>query len=517
MKGHSKKESAGDHGPAESAAYTSPRKEHPDAEAIDDEALIPEDITPDQVPEEAEADVGNEQNNFARGSVRRHIVRLAVPMTLAMLVQMLYNLIDRIYIGHLPGNEATNAFTGLGLTFPIITIILAFTNLFGMGGAPLCSIERGRHDLARAEKIMGNTFILLSGCSVCLIALCYPLMRPLLYLFGASDATFPFAAQYLNIYLIGTPFTMLATGLNGFINIQGYTKYGMVTVAAGAAANIALDPLFIFAFDMGVAGAALATVLSQILSAAWVLWFLCGKRSQLRLRKKNFRLEGKIVREICSLGTAGFVMYASNGAVQIACTSTLKAFGGDLYVGVMTVLTSLRDVVSLPIQGLTNAAQPVIGYNYGAGQYDRIRQSMRFITVIGILYTLTAWLILFLLPGQLMTIFNDDPALLEAGVPALHIYYFGFFMMAFQFSGQSVFVGLGKARQAIFFSLLRKIVIVVPLTIALPYVHSLGVTGVFLAEPISNFVGGLACFLTMLFTLRRLAPSKSPVPSDLSG
>lgn len=461
----------------------------------------------------------DERNNFAAGSVRKHIVRLALPMTVAMLVQMLYNVVDRIYIGHLPGDPAaaTYAFTGLGLTFPVVTVVLAFTNLFGMGGAPLCSIERGKGDLLRAEKIMGNTFVLLLLCSAGVMALCYPLMRPLIYLFGGSDMTYPYAAQYLNIYLIGTPLTMLATGMNGFINVQGYTKYGMVTVAAGALANIALDPLFIFAFGMGVRGAAAATVISQAVSAGWVLLFLCGKRSQLKLRRKNMRPEGCIVRSVCSLGTAGFVMYASNGVVQVACNVTLKKFGGDLYVGVMTVLNSLRDVVSLPIQGLTNAAQPVIGYNYGAKQYPRIRSAMRFITVIGIVYMLAAWLLLFLLPRQLMSVFNGDPALLEAGVPALHIYFFGLFMMAFQFSGQSVFVGLGMAKQAVFFSLLRKIVIVVPLTVALPYILEPGVIGVFAAEPVSNFIGGLTCFCTMLVTLHKMpreAASGEPLPKE---
>ena len=456
------------------------------------------------------------KNDFSQGSVRRHIVRLAIPMTIAMLVQMLYNLVDRVYIGHLPADSA-NAFTGLGLTFPIVTIILAFTNLFGMGGAPLCSIERGRHNTARAEKIMGNTFVALLACSAVLMALCYPLMRPVLNLFGSSDATYPYAAGYLNIYLIGTPFTMLATGMNGFINVQGYTKYGMITVAAGALINIAFDPLFIFVFDLGVAGAAWATVISQAISAAWVLFFLCGKRTTLRLRRENFRPSGKILRAICALGTTGFVMYASNGAVQIACNAMLKWSGGpvygDLYIGIMTALNSLRDLVSLPIQGLTNAAQPVIGYNYGAQKYPRIREAMVFITVIGVAYMAAVWAVLFFFPRQMLSVFNSDPALLERGVPSMHIYYFGFFFMAFQFAGQSVFVGLGKAKHAVFFSLLRKIVIVVPLTIALPHIAALGVNGVFLAEPVSNLVGGLSCFITMLFVIRRLLAGGTPSPS----
>ena len=450
--------------------------------------------------------------NFAEGSVVKHIAALAVPMTVAMLVQMLYNIVDRIYIGHLPG-ESSAAFTGLGLTFPIVTIILAFTNLFGMGGAPLCSIARGKQDTERAERIMGNTFVLLCICSVFVMVLCYPAMKPILYLFGASDDTYPYASEYLNIYLIGTPLAMIGTGMNGFINAQGFTKFGMVTTLVGAVANIALDPLFIFVFRMGIAGAAIATVISQFLSAVWVMLFLVGKKTLLKLRIKNFHLHGKLVGEIASLGTAGFVMYASNGAVQIACNATLKKFGGDIYVGIMTVLNSLRDVAFLPAQGLTNAAQPVIGYNYGAGKYDRIKKSISFITIVGVAYMLLVWLILFLFPKPLMHIFNSDPVLLEKGAPALHIYFFGFFMMAFQSTGQSVFVGMGKSKHAVFFSLLRKIIIVVPLTLALPYFWGLGVNGVFLAEPISNFIGGAASYITMIFTVKKLFKEKMQFPS----
>lgn len=458
------------------------------------------------------------KNDFSKGSVRKHIVRLAVPMTVAMLVQMLYNLVDRIYIGHLPEDSA-NAFTGLGLTFPIVTLVLAFTNLFGTGGAPLCSIDRGRHETAHAEKIMGNTFTALLGCSLLVMALCYPLMKPILYLFGASDATYPYAAEYLIIYLIGTPLVMLATGMNGFINVQGYTKYGMITVAAGAVVNIALDPLFIFTFGLGVKGAAIATVLSQAVSAAWVLLFLCGKKTTLRLRKQYFKPEARILKSIIALGTTGFVMNASNGAVQIACNATLKSVGGvmlgDMYIGIMTALNSLRDVVSLPIQGLTNASQPVIGYNLGAGQYRRIWNAMAFTAVIGIVYMALVWLILFLFPRPLLSIFVEDRELLDLGVPAMHLYFFGFFFMAFQFTGQSTFVGLGKAKQAVFFSLFRKIIIVVPLTLLLPRIGALGVNGVFIAEPISNLIGGLASFLTMIFTLRKMlksAPEATPAP-----
>lgn len=444
-----------------------------------------------------------DQSDFSTGSVWRHIVSLAVPMTVAQLVQMLYNIVDRVYIGHLPGASSL-ALTGLGLTFPVITVIVAFTNLFGMGGAPLCSIARGRQDDERAERIVGNTFFMLCATSLLLILVCYVFLKPILYLFGASDATFPFAQQYLQIYLIGTPFVMIGAGMNGFINAQGFARIGMMTILLGAVVNVILDPVFIFALQMGVAGAALATVLSQLLSAIWVLHFLTGKKTLLRIRRRYLRPDGGLLREITSLGLAGFIMSATSSLVQVACNSTLRAQGGDLYIGVMTVLNSVRDVIMLPTQGLTSAAQPVLGYNFGAKKYHRIKQGIAFVTVTCIIYTALAWLLVFLLPEPFIRIFNSDPALLAAGVPAMHIYFFGFFMMAFQFAGQSTFVGLGQSRQAVFFSLLRKAIIVVPLTLLLPHLWGLGVNGVFLAEPVSNFVGGIACFTTMLFTVRRL-------------
>ncbi len=445
--------------------------------------------------------MAQQQNDFSQGSVYRHVLSLALPMTVAQLVQILYNVVDRIYIGHLPGASSL-ALTGLGLTFPVITLILAFTNLFGMGGAPLCSIARGRGDTERAERIMGSTLTMLLAASVVLTVLGQVFLRPLLFLFGASDDTWPYAAAYLRIYLIGTPLAMVGTGMNGFINAQGFGRVGMVTTLMGAAANIVLDPVFIFLLDMGVSGAAVATVLSQLLSAAWVMRFLLGRRTLLKLRPANLRPDWPLVGEIARLGTAGFVMSASNGAVQIACNTTLRAFGGDVYVGVMTVLSSVRDVVSLPCQGLNNASQPVLGFNFGARKYDRVVRVIRFTAATSVGYMLLAWLAVFLFPRPIMSVFNSSPALLDAGAPAMHLYFFGFFMMALQISAQSVFVGLGLSRQAIFFSILRKIIIVVPLTLLLPHVGGLGVTGVFLAEPISNFIGGAASFTTMVLTLR---------------
>ena len=443
------------------------------------------------------------QNDFSTGSVWRHIVALAVPMTIAQLVQVLYNIVDRIYIGHLPGASSL-ALTGLGLTFPVITIIMAFTNLFGMGGAPLCSIARGKKDDERAERIMGNTFFMLCITSILLMGVCYLFLKPILYLFGASTDTYPYARGYLEIYLMGTPFVMIGTGMNGFISSQGFARMGMITILLGAIANIILDPIFIFVFDMGVAGAAWATIISQFLSAAWVLRFLTGNKTLLKIKKVYTRPDKRILKEITTLGTAGFIMSATNGLVQIACNTTLREQGGDLYVGVMTVLNSVRDVIMLPIQGVTSAAQPVLGFNYGAKQFGRIKKGIGFTSATCIIYTAIAWLIVILFPEPFIRIFNSDPNLLAKGVPAMYTYFFGFFMMALQFSAQSTFVGLGQSKQAVFFSLFRKVIIVIPLTLLLPNIAGLGVKGVYMAEPISNFIGGIASYVTMLFTVKHL-------------
>jgi putative MATE family efflux protein len=431
---------------------------------------------------------------------------LAIPMTIAQMVQVLYNIVDRIYIGHLEAGSSL-ALTGLGLTFPIITIISAFTNLFGMGGAPLCSIARGKNDMERAETIMGNTFFLLLVSSFILMLASYIFMKPLLYMFGASDTTYPYAKEYLKLYLLGTPFVMLGTGMNGFINSQGFGKMGMMTILLGAIVNIILDPIFIFYFELGISGAAIATILSQLLSAIWVMKFLLGEKTILKLTKKNMRLEGELIKSITGLGLAGFVMSATNGAVQIACNATLKGHGGDIYVGIMTVLSSIRDVIILPIHGVTTGAQPVLGYNYGAKKYDRIKKGIIFVTVVTVIYMLLAWIIVFLYPESFIKVFSSDMELIVKGIPAMNIYYFGFFMMAFQVAGQSIFVALGQSKQAVFFSLFRKIIVVVPLTLFLPYVADLGIKGVFLAEPISNFIGGAACYIVMLFTIKKLLNS----------
>lgn len=447
------------------------------------------------------------KTDFSQGPVWRRILDQAGPLIVAQLVHLLYNVVDRIYLGHM-GDGGGMALTGVGLTFPIVTLIMGFAALFGTGGVPLFSIARGAGDEARARRILGNSFTLQLVSSALLMVVGYLFMRPILFAFGASEDSFVYAKAYLDVYLVGTAFSMIATGLNGYINAQGFPRIGMLSIVIGAAANIALDPVFIFALGMGVKGAALATVISQGLSALWVLRFLTGQKAIIPLKRENMTLDGQVVRDIAKLGTANFIMQGTTCLVQIACNATLQQFGGDLYVGVMTVVNSVREIFLLPVNGITSGSQPVISYNYGARRYDRVLSGIRFNTLIGAGYTLVAWLLVLLLPRLWFGIFSDDPAMTEAGVEALRIYFFGFVCMALQFAGQSAFTALGDAPHAILFSLLRKAIIVVPLTLLLPRL-GFGVKGVFLAEPVSNAVGGTACYLTMRLTqlrrIRRLA------------
>lgn len=442
------------------------------------------------------------QNDFSLGSMGANIMRMALPMMMAEFINILYNIVDRIYIGRIP-EAGTLALTGVGVCFPIITLMSAFAGLFGTGGAPLCSIARGKGDHGRAKKIMGVSFFMLVVTGAALTVILQVFENLILRAFGASLETYRYAAEYMRIYSAGTLFMMVSLGMNPFINAQGFGRVGMATIAIGAALNIVLDPIMIFGMNMGVKGAAWATIISQAVSALWVLKFLTGKTAILRLERKNICFEWGMAKSICGLGLTGFIVNFTNSAVQLACNRMLGMFGGDLYIAIMTVLNSVRTVVSLPVQGINNGAQPVVGYNYGAGKYHRVKQGIHFQTIVCLAYTFLVWLAVVLFPEFWIRLFNTDPELLRQGVPALKLYFFGFVMMAFQFAGQSTFIALGRAKQAVFFSVFRKIVIVVPLTILLPYVGGLGVNGVFLAEPVSNFIGGLACYVTMYFTVYR--------------
>ena len=438
------------------------------------------------------------EHDFSKGSISRNILTLAAPMTAAQLINVLYSVVDRIYLGRLPGHLAL---TGLGLVMPIISIVMGFANLCGTGGAPLCSIQRGRGDTEEAERVMGNAFTLLLIFGAAVTAVFLALQRPMLYLFGASDATYPYAAAYMTIYMLGTVFVMIGLGMNPFITAQGFGGTGMMTVGLGAIVNIVLDPVFIFALDMGVQGAALATVIAQACSAVWALKFLTGRRALLRLRLKYMALSAKRVRDIVALGLSGFFMNFTTSVVQVVCNATLQAWGGDLYVGVMTIVNSIREVFFMPIHGLTNGAQPVTGYNYGAQLYSRVRESARFSVVVTVAYAAAFWVVAMVFPGALIRIFNSEPEVVAAGIPALRIYFSMFVFMSLHMAGQGVFVSLGRSRQAIFFSVLRKAVINAPLTVLLPV--WLDTTGVFVAEAVSQLVSGMACILTMYFTVYR--------------
>ena len=437
----------------------------------------------------------NQKVDFSKGPVWKCIIAQAVPLTIAQLVQLLYNVVDRIYIGHL-GDGNSIALTGVGLTFPVVTLIMAFTALFGNGGVPLFSMARGAGNEEEAGKILGNSYGLLLVSSVVLTIVGYLFCKPILFAFGASEESFVYAKQYLDIYLIGTIFSMSATGLNGYINAQGFPKIGMLSVIIGAVSNIILDPIFIFGLNMGVSGAALATIISQAISAIWVLNFLFGKKAIIPLKLNNIRINKGRTMEIFKLGTSNFIMHGTNSLVQVACNSTLQTYGGDLYVGIMTVVNSVREIFILPINGIVSGSQPVISFNYGAKEYKRVKSGIRFNTLIGSVYTMGAWVLILLAPKFWFGIFSDDLTMMNAGIEMLKIYFFGFVFMALQFAGQSTFQALGDAKHAIFFSLLRKAIIVVPLALILPKV-GFGVKGVFLAEPISNVIGGIACYATM--------------------
>ena len=461
------------------------------------------------------------QSDFSQGSIAGNILRLGIPLTVAQLTVVLYNVVDRAFVGHIP-EVGDLAITGIGLSMPVISVITAFANLCGMGGGPLCAMARGRGDTGRACRVMGNALTMLLVFSVFQMAVFYAFLDPLLYLFGASEATIGYARDYLAIYLAGTVFVMISLGMNPFINCQGFGRMGMMTVLLGAVINTVLDPILIYGLNMGVKGAALATVASQGVSAAWVLTFLTGKRSILRLRAEHLRPEMRIVRRISALGLTGFTFGLTNSAVQALGNKLLFSWGcaaggtvlGDLYVGAMAIINSVREVISKPLQGMTQGAQSVISFNYGGRRYARVREALRFLSKVCLLYNTVVWLLVLILPRLFILIFNDSEALMEATVPAMRTYFACYVMMAFQMVGQHSFVALGRSREAVFFSLLRKVFLVVPCMVILPYLGGLGAYGVFLAEPLSDLVGGILCWGTMMLTAYRQLnrPDGEPIP-----
>ena len=442
------------------------------------------------------------QIDFEHGTVTSNILNAALPMLVAQIFNLLYNVVDRIYIARIP-DIGTTALGAVGLCFPVIVIITAFSNLFGTGGAPLFSIARGKGDREEAGQIMNTSFTMLCCCAVMLMLFGLIFARPILRIFGASNEALPYAYPYMMIYLLGTVASMIATGMNPFINSQGYSTVGMLSVALGAITNLILDPVFIFVLDFGIKGAAIATILSQFLSAAFVVNFLHNK-AEYRVKLLKFRELADsltLLKNIVSLGTAGFIMQLTNSLVTICCNNVLAVTGGDLYVSVMTIVSSVRQIIETPLHSLTEGSSPILSFNYGARKPKRVKKAAIVMTLLVLAYSAIAWGAILLVPEFLIGIFSSDPVLQADAVPALKLYFAAFIFMDLQYIGQATFKALNKKKQAIFFSLLRKVFIVVPLTYFLPYGLHMGTNGVFMAEPVSNVIGGSLCFITMLVTI----------------
>lgn len=442
------------------------------------------------------------QLDFEHGTVTGNILGAAVPMLVAQMLNLLYNVVDRIYIARIP-EVGTAALGAVGLCFPLVVIITAFSNLYGTGGAPLFSIHRGKKQTQEACSIMNTSFTMLCITGLVLMLAGLWFVRPILTMFGASESALVYACPYMMIYLIGTMPSMISVGMNPFINAQGYSLVGMLSVALGAAANLVLDPLFIFAFGLGVRGAAIATVISQCLSAAFVLYFL-AKKAELKARfLRRQEIAGCLgyARDIISLGTAGFIMQLTNSVVTICCNHVLAATGGDIYISVMTIVSSVRQLVETPIYAINDGSSPILSYNYGARRPGRVRKAGVVMGLMMFAYTAVMWSVIILVPETLIRVFSSDLVLMQDAVPALKQYFAAFIFMDLQYMGQTVFKSLNKKKHAIFFSLLRKVFIVVPLTYFMPYALRMGTDGVFLAEPVSNVIGGSLCFITMLCTV----------------
>lgn len=440
--------------------------------------------------------------DFENGKITGNILNAAVPMLAAQILTLLYNIVDRIYIARIP-DIGTAALGAVGLCFPLIIIIIAFANLFGSGGSPLFSINRGMGEKNKAQIIINTAFSMLCICAAAIMIIGLVSARPLLILFGASQDALVYAYPYMMIYLIGTIPSMLATGMNPFINSQGYALTGMLSVTIGAVANLILDPVFIFALNYKIVGAAIATVISQCLSAGFVIYFL-RKRSEYKISFlcwKKLREYSEYAKNIISLGTSGFIMQLTNSIVSICCNNVLSVTGGDVYISVMTIVSSVRQMVETPIFAIVEGSSPIISYNYGARRPKRVKCAIITMACMALVYTVLMWIVIINVPEFLIGIFSSSKEILVDAVPAMKLYFAAFIFMLLQYTGQTVFKSLNKKKQAIFFSLLRKVFIVVPLTYILPYVFRLGTDGVFMAEPVSNVIGGSICFIVMLCTI----------------
>ena len=432
------------------------------------------------------------------------MVKLAVPAVAAQLINVLYNIVDRIYIGHIPEVGKT-ALTGVGVTFPILMLISAFAAFAGMGGAPLASIRLGAGDRDGAEKILGNSVAMLLGTSVVLTVVFSLFKTPILMAFGASPDTIGYALDYISIYLLGTVFVQLALGLNTFISAQGKALIAMLSVLIGAVLNIVLDPVLIFGLNMGVRGAAIATVLSQAVSACWVTGYLCSRRSGLRIKTLNLRLRGSVVGKIAGLGVAPFIMQSTESLVTVVLNTGMQTYGGDLYVGSITILQSVMQMVVMPIQGITQGVQPIMSYNYGAGNYKRVRETFKKLLAVTITVTVAAFLLVVLFPETLARLFNNDPELVELVGKVMPIFFGGIWAFGAQMSCQATFMALGQARTSLFLALLRKVILLVPLAIVLPWLSG-SVMGIYVAEPIADFLASATTLTLFLSRRKKLLP-----------
>ena len=438
-------------------------------------------------------------NDLGRDNIPRLLMRLALPAVAAQLVNALYNIVDRMYIGHMPG-EGDLALTGVGVTFAVIMLVSALASLVCVGGGSRAAIHMGEGRNDKAEEILGSCTLLLIIIAVAVTLGLWFIREPMLLLFGASENTVGYGSDYLGVYLLGTIFVMISVGLNYFISTQGFSTVSMGTTLIGAVVNIALDPIFIFAFDMGVKGAALATIIAQAVSAGWVLRFLLGKKTQLRIRLKYLRLRGSILGPVLAIGISPFIMQSTESILNVVFNSSLKAYGGDLAVGAMTIASSVMQLLGCLMIGFAQGASPIIGYNYGAGQSQRVKQAARLLVIITTSISAAVWLLVELFPGLFVRIFNDDPALVEYATWALRIYSGGLFAMGIQHSRQQSFVALGQAKISLFLALLRKGVLLIPLIYILPCFFENQVFAVFLAEPIADILAATAT--TTLFSVR---------------
>ena len=440
------------------------------------------------------------QNDLGNDPIGSLLIRLAIPAITAQLVNALYNIVDRMYIGHIEGTGDL-ALTGLGVAFPVIMFISALSALAGMGGGSKAAIRMGAGDQEGANAILGGCTALLVVISLVVTVLFQVFKDPMLLLFGASENTLGYASDYLGIYLWGTIAVQFSLGLNNFITTQGFSMTSMLTVIIGAVCNIVLDPVLIFGFDMGVQGAALATILSQAVSALWVLRFLTGKRSRLTIQARHLRLDPKVLLPVMAIGVSPFIMQSTESLVNIALNSSLKLYGGDTYVGAMTIASSIMQVLVMPLQGLTQGAQPILGFNFGAGKTDRVRRTFKLLFLSCIALSTVFFLSVQLFPRVFIAIFNDKEELVRAAEWALHVYFGGMFMLGMQFSCQQTFVALGQAKVSLFLALLRKIVLLIPLIYILP---SNQVFAVYLAEPVADVCAATCTGLVFLWKFPRI-------------